>query len=80
MALLPGDLFGGMFGDSVEIGSILSAAILDVQLFLAGLGLALGAFHRDARVPQVIAQWAHHMLFLGGLQDVIVFIVAGDRL
>lgn len=42
-------------------------------------GFAFGVFNRDASIPQVDAQWAHHMLFFGGLQNVTILVVATDR-
>ena len=78
-ALLPGDLLGRVLGDGVVIGRIQRRGVFDVELFLPGLGLALGVFHRDAGVPQVVAQRAHHVLFLGGLQDVVILVHARQR-
>ena len=77
-------LFGNILGINFEdllISFLISSWFIltkpfDVQLFLPGLGLALGVLDRDAGVPQLIADRPHHVLFLGGLQDVIVFVVA----
>ena len=80
VALLPGNFLHRMLGDGVIVGAEHGGRVADVQLLLPGLGLALGVFHRDARVVEMVAHRAHHMLFLGGGEDVVVLVIGGDRL
>ena len=68
-----------MLCDGVVVGGQHHLGIFDVQLFLPGLGLALGILDRNAGCPQMIAERAHDMLFLRRLQDVVVFVIAADR-
>ena len=44
------DFFGGPFDDRVHIGGVDRVGIFRVDLFLASVGFAFGAFHWDACV------------------------------
>ena len=79
VALLPANLLGGMFGNAVMVGCQHRLGISDVELLLSGLGLALGILDWDTSSPQMIAKRAHQMLFLGGLQDIVILVIAADR-
>ena len=68
-----------MLGQRVVVGAGQGAGIADVELFLPGLGLALGVLDRHAGGIERVAQPPHDMLLLGGLEDVIVLIVTADR-
>ncbi len=59
-----GDFLHGLLGDDMVIGAQQSIGIADVQLFLPGLGLALGILNRHARLDQMIADRAHDVFFL----------------
>ena len=54
--------------------------VADVELLLARAPLALRILDRDARGLQQVAHRAHHRLFLGGLEDVVVLDVVAGRL
>jgi len=69
-----------VFGDRVVLGGVERRCIFDVEFFLPGFGFTLGVLHRDARTEKAVADRAQHILFLGRLQDMIVLVVAGDRL
>src|SRR5690554_135481 len=79
MTLLPGDLLDGMLGDGVIIRRIQRACIADVQLLLAGLRLAFGTLYRNPCRIQMVAQGAHDMLLLGGLEDMVILVITTDR-
>ena len=79
-AVLMRDLLDRVLGQEVVIGAGQGVGVDDIQLFLPGLGLALGAFHRDAHRIEVIADGLHDRLFLGGLEDVVILVVARHRL
>jgi hypothetical protein len=51
--------------------------IADVELFLASLGLALGVFHRHARLDQQIADRAHHVSSLVVCWMCVILVVGG---
>ena len=53
--------------------------VFDVQLFLPGLCLTLGALNGYAHCIKMVAQGAHHVLFFGGLKNMIIFVVGADR-
>jgi hypothetical protein len=78
-AIGPGDFLDRMLGNGVMVGAIKRFGITDVELFLPGLGLALGVFHRDPSRKEMVAHRAHDALFLGGLQDMVILIVGADR-
>jgi hypothetical protein len=78
-ALAPGDLLDRVLGDDVGVGGGERAVVADVDLLLAGAGLALGGFHRNAGGVQPGADRPHHVFLLGGLEDVIVLVVGADR-
>ena len=79
LALSIGDFLGGGLGEDVVVGSGQRVGISDVDLFLTGVCLALGALDRDARAVERVADRSHHALFLGGLEDVVVFVIGADR-
>ena len=49
-----------------------------IDFFLAVAGLALGTFHGNAGALYAVADRAHHFLFLGGLEDVVILVVGAD--
>ena len=77
--VLPGDFLDRMFRNAVVIGAVQCRGIANVQLFLPGLGLALGVLDGQACCVQMVADRAHHAFFLGGLEDIVIFVVAADR-
>ncbi len=78
-ALRPGDLLDGVLDDDMGVGRGQRPGIADVDLLLAGARLALGTLHRHARAVQPGADRPHHLLLLGGLEDVVVLVVGADR-
>lgn len=69
-----------MFCNRVVTGAIQCGRIVYVQLFLACFRFALEILDRDTGGIKVIAEAAHNTLFLDGLEDVVVFVIAADRL
>ena len=61
------------------IGAIKGIGIADVQLLLAGFGLAFGAFNRHARSHQMVAQGLQESFFLGGLEQAVIFVMTIQR-
>ncbi|MCY1302811.1 hypothetical protein D9M70_524920 [compost metagenome] len=64
----------------MPVGHCQRVGITHVDLFLPGRRLALGIFDRDAGALQAVADRPHHIFFLGGLEDVVVLVVAADEL
>src|SRR5690554_4767432 len=75
MTLLPGNLLDRMLGDGVVIRRIQRTRIADVQFLLASLRFAFGALYRNSCSIKMVAQGAHDMLFLRGLEDMIIFVI-----
>ncbi len=61
------------------VGGIQCVGVAVVHLVLTGIGLALGVLDGDARAIEPVADGAHHPLFLGGLEDVVILVVVADR-
>ena len=80
VSMLPGDFLGGVLGDCVMICTRQSIAVADVEFLLTCLRFSLGVFYGNARSEEMVTQRTQDLLFLGGLQDVIVFVVAADWL
>ena len=78
-ALGPGDLLDRVLDDGVDVGRFQRAGIADVDLLLAGAGLALGVLHRHPRGVEAGADRPHHILLLGGLEDVVVLVIGAHR-
>ena len=78
-ALGPGNFLHRCLGDGVVVGRIHRIGILDVDLFLTSLCLALGTFDRDARAVQTVADGPHHLFLFGGLEQVVILVVIRDR-
>src|SRR5690554_467606 len=78
MTLLPGNLLDRMLGDGVIVRHVQRTCIADVQLFLTSLCFALGTLHRNACGIKMVAQGTHDMLFLGGLEDMVILVVTTD--
>ena len=57
-----------------------SIAVADVEFLLTCLGFSLSVFYGNTRSEEMVTQRTQDLLFLGGLQDVIVFVVAADWL
>ena len=54
--------------------------LLGCLILLTRLGLALGILNGDTRSKKVIADRAHDTFFLSGLEDVVILVIATDRL
>ena len=79
LALRPGDLLHRVLHHRMRVRGVQHLAVADVDLLLPGARLALGILHRDAGRVQPGADRPHHILLLGGLEDVIVLVVRADR-
>ena len=62
------------------VGRCQRVVIFDIDLFLPGRGFALGTFHGNTGIIQSVADRAHHILFLGGLEDVVILIIGADQI
>ena len=80
VTVLPSDLLDRIFGDGVVVGRQHRFGVFDVQFFLTSLGLTFRVFDRDTSGVKVITDRAHDAFFLGRLEDVVVFVVARNRL
>ena len=80
VTVLPSDLLNRIFGDGVVVGRQHRFGVFDVQFFLTSLGLTFRVFDRDTSGVKVITDRAHDAFFLGRLEDVVVFVVARNRL
>ena len=67
-----GDFLEALFEDGVAVGHGQYVGVSHVQFVLPLAPLALGAFHRDARLRQVTADRAVQLFFARSLQDVII--------
>lgn len=79
LALRPGDLLGGVLDDGVPVGHGQRIGVTNVDFRLAGGCFALGIFDRNAGALQALAQRPHDILFLGRLEDMIVFIITAGE-
>ncbi len=78
-ALLPGDLLHPVLVEHVAVGHLQRVRVAEVDLLLPPPPFPLGELHRDPRRLHPVADGAHQRLLLGGLEDVVVLEVVGDR-
>jgi hypothetical protein len=80
LPLRPGDFLAAVLDDHVPVGHGQRVGVADVDLLLAGGGLALGIFDRNAGALQTVADRPHDVFFLGRLEDVVVLVIAAGEL
>ena len=74
-----GDLLGAVLEQDAPIGRLEDVVVADVDLVLAGGGLALGELDRDARLGHQVAQQPVQRLGLRRLEEVVVLVVVAER-
>ncbi len=72
LALAPGDFLDAVLQDGVVVGHGEGIRIADIDLLLPRPPFTLGILNCDARARQSEADRAHHLLLLGGLEDVVI--------
>ena len=77
-ALGPGDLLRAVLHDRMRVGRHQRLGVAHVDLLLAGARLALRVLDRHAGGVQPGADRPHHLLLLGGLEDVVVLVVGAE--
>ena len=75
-----GDLLRPVLEEHAPVGRLENVVVADVDLVLAGRGLALGELDRDPRRGHLVAQQPMERLGLGRLEEVVVLVVGAEAL
>ncbi len=76
----PGNFLTGVFDKGMIVSGIQGIGVMHIDFFLARIRLTLGIFNGDTGTLQACADRPHDMLFLRGLEDVVILIIVADRL